>query len=193
MKPCSDCLKTHKISNTSHRSTVLHRLLEQAMKTSEGACLRTGFDSNEIGLLQLVARNWVSAILRNILQDQPPLIDMARLLGDNRVLRRFARDRAKERHAESKFQQFNVAGGASKKRVWCCWWWLFAFEAITLGRSRLQRCRTSSDSSSRLLTFSTSPLKMAPSSRTTRRVSRSQVRVVARFHPLVRPPTVHWR
>lgn len=59
---------------------------------------RTSFHRDEVSLLQLVSGNRVRAILRDVLEDEPALVDVTRLGRDNRVLRRLARDRAEEGH-----------------------------------------------------------------------------------------------
>ena len=39
----------------------------------------TGFDGDQVGLLQLLSSNGVRAVLVDVLEDESPLVDMARL------------------------------------------------------------------------------------------------------------------
>ena len=58
----------------------------------------TSFYRDKVGLLQLVSGYRVGAILGNVLEDEPPLVDVAGLGRHHRVLRRLARDGAEEGH-----------------------------------------------------------------------------------------------
>jgi len=60
---------------------------------------RTGFDGNEIVLLQLFARQWVSPIVRDVFLYETTFVDVPRLRRHDWVLRRFARDPT-EKHPE---------------------------------------------------------------------------------------------
>jgi hypothetical protein len=57
---------------------------------------RTGFDRDEVALLELFAANRVGAVLADVLFDEPALVDLAGLGGHDRVLGRLARERAEE-------------------------------------------------------------------------------------------------
>lgn len=59
----------------------------------------TGFDGNEVRVLQLVSSRRVRAIFRDVLENETALEDLAGLLRHHRVLRRLPRDCAVERHA----------------------------------------------------------------------------------------------
>ena len=57
---------------------------------------RTSFDRDQVGLLELLASNGVRAILRNVLGDEPALVDVTRLGRDDGFLGRLAGDCAEE-------------------------------------------------------------------------------------------------
>jgi len=58
---------------------------------------RTSFNGDEVVLLQLFARQWVSAILRDVFLYETTLVNVSRLRRHDWVLRRLARNPA-EKH-----------------------------------------------------------------------------------------------
>ena len=58
---------------------------------------RTGFNGNEIVLLQLFARQWVGSIVSDVFLYETAFVNVPRLRRHDRVLRRFAREPA-EKH-----------------------------------------------------------------------------------------------
>ena len=59
---------------------------------------RTGFYRHKISLLKFVARDGVSAIVRDVFENQSTLVDVTAFPGHNRILRWLARQRTEERH-----------------------------------------------------------------------------------------------
>ena len=60
---------------------------------------RTSFNGDEVVLLQLFARQWVSTVLCDVFLYETTLVNVSRLRRHDRVLRRLARDSA-EKHFE---------------------------------------------------------------------------------------------